>query len=518
MSLESIRTALDEAETFSPANGDGYGRPTHAEINDMGNAQRFANTHQDRLAFCPAREQWFGWVNTHWEHQTKTRIIRYAEQVVRQMDEAARATAEGAAKDEFMRHVKRSGSRTSLQAMADLARGHLEVPLNSWDANEHVLNIANGTIDLRTGMLEPNNANDHITSMVNIAYDEHATCSIWDQFIRDITCNDQELAAYLQRVVGYTLTGSIQEQKIFILHGPGANGKSTFLEIVRKLLGSVYARQTPSSTFCAKNPDTIRSDLARLVNARFVTSAELEIGHQLSESLIKQITGGEPITARNLYRDFFEYTPRFKLFIAVNHLPHIRNTDNGIWRRIQRILFKATFNDQRRDPDLQRKLEGELAGILRWAVQGAMEWYRNGLGTPPTVIEASSEYRAQVDTVERFISECCEVSPEYKEPCKRLQDAYKEFCSENNLHSVSVSKLWAALAERDYGTSRTKKDRFRDGLRLKEDDAGDTGDSTSNCYPIDSISKKQCKEVSPRSPQSLRKRLKRRKPKLRGDS
>jgi putative DNA primase/helicase len=220
-------------------------------------------------------------------------------------------------------------------------------------------------------------------------------------------------------VAGYALTGDTREQVLFILYGTGANGKSTFLEVLRALLGE-FARQTDFSTFLVRSSDTVRNDLAKLAGARFVTAVEAEEGRRLDEALVKQLTGGDRITARFLYKEFFEYDPQFKIFLATNHKPVIWSPGEAIWRRIRLIPFAVTIPEAEQDHTLVAQLCTELPGILRWAVQGCLAWQQEGLGIPEEVQQATAAYRQDMDALAGFLASCCVKGPDEQATSKAL--------------------------------------------------------------------------------------------------
>jgi putative DNA primase/helicase len=245
-------------------------------------------------------------------------------------------------------------------------------------------------------------------------------------FIDTVTGGDKQLAVYLQRVVGYSLTGLTTEQCLFFLHGDGANGKSTFLNVVNELLGSNLARQTPSETLMAKKNAGPSNDIARLQNVRVVIANEIEDGSLLAESLVKQMTGGDVMTGRFLYREFVDFKPKFKLFIAGNHKPTIRGRDNGIWRRIRLIPFTVTIPPAHRDKHLQGKLRAELPGILNWAIKGCRAWQKTGLAQPQIVTDAVDSYRIEMDLLAAWIDARCLVGPQHA--CK-VREIYGNYSS-----------------------------------------------------------------------------------------
>jgi putative DNA primase/helicase len=256
-----------------------------------------------------------------------------------------------------------------------------------------------------------------------VEYDPEATCPRWDKFLHRIMDGNENLLRFLKRMVGYCLTGDTSEQLLFLLYGTGANGKSTFLETIRCLLGD-YARQADLNTFVARSSDAIRNDIARLQGARLVSAVEAEASKKLDEPLIKQITGCDTVTARFLHKEHFEFKPTCKVVLASNHNPCLSGTDEGIWRRIRRVPFGVRIPEPERDLALQGKLKVELSGILRWALEGLADWQREGLGIPEEVKAATDTYREEMDVLADFLSEWCVLNPLAKVSAKPLYEVY----------------------------------------------------------------------------------------------
>ncbi len=287
------------------------------------------------------------------------------------------------------------------------------------------MNVSNGTLDLRTGELRPHRREDWLTKITPIVYDPEASCPQWHAFLRCILAGRQDVIDFLQRAIGYSLTGDTSEQCLFLLHGTGANGKSTFLEIARALLGD-YAEQAEFSTFLHKDRDTVRNDLAKLRGARFVSAVEVEEGRRLSEVVVKQLTGGDTITARFLFKEFFDFKPGFKLWLAANHKPVIRGTDYAIWRRIHLVPFTVTIPREEQDKKLPAKLKKELPGILAWAVKGCLAWQQDGQLVAPGAVEAATTaYRAEMDLIGGFLDECCVQQENAHAEASDLYNAYR---------------------------------------------------------------------------------------------
>ena len=308
------------------------------------------------------------------------------------------------------------------------------------DRDEMLLNCQNGTVDLRTGVLKPHNSADMITRMVNIQYDPQAECPTFLAFIIWAMCGDLALVSYLQRFIGYCLTGMTTEQVLNFWYGTGGNGKTTLMNVLQWLL-SDYAATADTSLIMKKNSGSDNNKLVMLAGlrgARAVTLSEVNDGEKLDEAAIKSFTGGDEIAARRLYNDFIYYTPTAKLIGFGNYKPHVRGTDNGIWRRIHLIPFEAAITDDTKDPNLPDKLRNELSGILAWAVRGCLEWQQIGLAPPPAILDAVKEYREEQDLFQCWLNECCRLDKHLKTSASDLIASYKEF---SGWHSISAKKF-----------------------------------------------------------------------------
>jgi putative DNA primase/helicase len=277
--------------------------------------------------------------------------------------------------------------------------------------------------------------------------------------------DDIDLIRYVQKALGYALTGDTREQCLFILCGTGANGKTTLMTAVAAAVGD-YSQHTPTETLLVKRNETIPNDVARLHGARLVTAAEAECNRQLAEALVKQLTGGDKITARFLHKEFFEFIPTFKFFLGVNHKPVIKGTDHAIWRRIRLIPFNVTIPTAEQDRLLPAKLEAERAGILRWMVEGCLAWQQEGLEPPGAVTNATEDYRERMDTVGAFIDECCIQDSELKTASRGLYEAYTKWSEMHGETPMNPSDFGARLGERGLTPYRTKTERGWCGLGL----------------------------------------------------
>jgi putative DNA primase/helicase len=346
----------------------------------------------------------------------------------------------------------------------------LNITANDVDKNPWLLNVENGTIDLKSGVFREHKREDMITKIARVSYDEKADCPLWKQFIREIMDCNIDLIRFLQTVSGWALTGDTSEQTMFILYGSGANGKSTFLNTLMKILGN-YAIAASTETFMKKSSDQISNDIARLRGTRFVTTAEAEQGRRLSEPIIKQITGNDTLTARFLYGEYFDFLPTFKVFMATNHKPLIRGNDYGIWRRIKLIPFTTRINSEKQDKHLEQKLILEGSGILNWLIAGAQRWFSEGLTQPSEISRATEEYRIEMDGFGNFIKEWCVQGTDYSVKARELFKAYVAWCEDNNEHACSERFMAMRLTELGLEKTRTAEARYWKGIKLKAEEA-----------------------------------------------
>jgi putative DNA primase/helicase len=373
---------------------------------DLGNARRLVDRHGADLINVGAT--WFAWDSMRWQADHTGEVVRRAKDTAESIVLEAERAPTGEVREALLKHALRSQSAGALKAMVTLASTEPSVVVSAdqLDAHPMLLNVQNGTVDLTTGELRRHDRADLITRLAPVPYVPDAVCPIWDRFMNTITGGDHELRAYLLRLTGAMLIGRGTDQKVFMLHGSGDNGKTTFVETSRRVLGD-YAAQAQMSTFVAGGRQSVRNDIARLAGRRLVTATEGDETQRLDEGLVKQLTGDDTITARYLYREHEEFRPTFTLMIVTNHLPEIRGSDRAIWRRIEVVPFVVTIPQEGRDEKLSEKLQRELPGILRSMVQGCLEYQRAGLHQPSAVLERSRAYREDQDHVGRFLLDCC---------------------------------------------------------------------------------------------------------------
>jgi putative DNA primase/helicase len=440
--------------------GDGFGSvPTRSpvageadpgfECSDLGNARRLAATYGDKLRYVPEWGRWLAWDGRRWARDITGEVHRHAKQVVDSiLDEAAQAPIP-ARREKLAKWWMQSQSAARLSATVLLAATEPGIPVEvaQLDADPWLLNVSNGTVDLRTGLLHPPKPAELLTKLAPVAHNPDAACPTFMAFLEHITAGDTELMTFLQCAVGYSLTGLVNEQTLFFCHGGGANGKTTLMTVLEQLLGD-YAIATAPNLLINTGDNEHPTAIADLVGVRMAVSQEVEEGRRLAESTVKQLTGGDTVKARFMRQDFFEFRPTHKLWLCANHRPFVRGTDHAIWRRIRLIPFTVTIPPEQQDKQLGDKLADELPGILNWAVAGCLQWQREGLGAPATVNDATSAYRNENDTIGRFIDECCVTGDGFKTAARDLRECYVAWCEDNGERPMSQRALAPHLHER----------------------------------------------------------------------
>lgn len=411
------------------------------DCTDAANAERLAERYGHKLRYVTG----WGWTfydGRRWKRDDSGEAVRLALETARsRYDDAivAYGLNDVARAQRLGKWAATSLSASRIGAMLELAQAHeaLRVAVSDFDASPWLFNVRNGVIDLKTGELLAHRPDDHISHIADVDYDPAASCDRWLGFLERIFDGRYSLIDFVQRAVGYSLTGLTTEQVLFLCIGTGANGKSTFLNALRALFGT-FGQQADFTTFLVRPGDGPRNDIARMAGARFVSAVEAGQDRKLSEPIIKQLTGGDPVTARHLYGEFFEFTPQFKLWMGANHKPTIRETAEAIWRRIRLIPFDVTIPQAERDPGLGDKLRAELPGILAWAVQGGLQWQREGLQAPEAVSKATATYRAEQDAFAAFLSDCCVIGPDRWATAGDLHRAYTRWGGEDNAKAFGI--------------------------------------------------------------------------------
>jgi putative DNA primase/helicase len=439
---------------------------------DLGNAERLVHYHGKDLRYCHQWGKWLIWDKTHWKEDITGEIVRKSKDTVKRIYQEASEETDKKERRMLAAHAMRSEAEGKIRAMISLAKSEAEIHVTTdeLDADHWKLNCLNGVIDLKTGKLMPHKREYMMTKIAPVNYEQSATCPTWEAFLHKIMGGKEELIEFLQRSVGYSLTGDISEHVMFILYGSGRNGKSTFANTIRDMLGGYADQANPESFMVKKNESSISNDIASLKGLRLVSTAEGEEGKRLAESLVKQITGGEPLKARFLRQEHFTFAPQFKLWFSTNHKPNIRGTDNGIWRRLCLIPFAVTIPTGEVDKSLPDKLKAEYAGILNWAIEGCTKWQKDGLKIPEEVQAATESYRGEMDALGAFIDECCITNPLAKVLVKDLYEVYEEWCEEGGEYTVKKRVLSQKLQDRGFKVERgTGNKMFCFGLGLQSE-------------------------------------------------
>lgn len=448
-------------------------------MDDTGNAERMFVNYGDRLRFSYIEKSWYYWDERRWCKDITGTVDRVADdslnimqqetELYRQIDQKLEQNGDKPSMEkQFIKHIKVSRSSKSKTAMKKELQHKVPVVPGQFDRDKYALNTPDGIIDLRSGKLTSHNIEKYITKLCGTGLSD-SDCPAWKSFLNTVFGGDPEMIRYIQKAVGYSLSGSTSEQCVFFLYGTGRNGKSTFLDIIRAMLGDYAANTQPETIMVSpKSAGGARSDIARLKGTRLVTTVEPNEGMRLDEGLIKQLTGGDPVTTRFQYSSEFEFVPEFKIWMATNHKPIIRGTDTGIWRRIHLVPFSVQIPESKVDRSMPLKLRKELPAILKWAVDGYALYRSEGLRLPSTALKAVNDYRREMDVVSAFISACCIVG-NGSEQSSTLYAVYCKWASDNNEYKMSHTRFTTELLKKD-GIER-KRDRdavYFQGLTLQD--------------------------------------------------
>jgi putative DNA primase/helicase len=460
----------DEAEVLAQQHADDVlaargRRPqdTALPYSDYTNALALVRNHRKNLRYCYPWGKWLVWTGTHWQQDVNGAVMRLAKRTVKRL--ASRAVKMDKLQiDQLFKHIKASLATAKLKAMIECAQSEEGIPVQpeDLDRDQWLLNCPNGTLDLRTGSLRAHDRKDLITRCIETPYDPKADCSEWKAFLWKIMAQNQELIDFLQRLIGLSLTGDVSEQFLYIFWGSGANGKSTLVNTVLKLLG-LYAMKANAELLMATKSDRHPTERADLFGKRCVATIETRESGRLNETFVKEATGGDPIRARRMREDFWEFDPTHKIILATNHKPQILGTDYAIWRRIHLVSFTVTIPEAQQDKKLVEKLNAEMPGILAWAVRGCLDWQQNGLRAPAEVTQETTAYRDDMDDVGQFLREMCTLQPYAKVRSSALHQAYLDWGGEA---APTQKSFTMRLTEHGYARMRGKTGQFWQGIGL----------------------------------------------------
>jgi len=440
---------------------------------DSGNAELFAFLYRDSVRFDHKQGRWLLWENDRWAEDKQDKVRGLMKQAARRRHELVLDLGES---DERTRQIKwalQSESRYAIDAALELAKSERNVTDDGekWDAGPMLLGVANGVVDLTTGQFRTATQGDFITKLSPVAFEANAECPRFKQFLKEIFDGDPERIHYIQKVVGYTLTGSVEEHCLFACFGSGRNGKSTLLEVLLHIMGD-YGVDLSFSTLETTHQI---GEGANLPGARFAKAVEIREGRRLDEARVKSWTGGDTISVRPLYQNAFSFSPTHKLWLAFNHKPVVADNSPAIWNRIHLIPFERKFEKQAADKKLLPALKAEAPGILNWAIEGCLLWQTEGLTVPTAVEDATRQYEQESDPVGPFLAECCEQSPEYHITKRELWKSYQGWSAE----PISQKAFAEKLRSRGFGERRTGSTRSWTGVRLRLCDKSDSSDTYS---------------------------------------
>lgn len=440
-------------------------------LTDYGNAQRLVHRHGKNIKYAEEIGQWYVWDGKRWKTRPVGALVQLAKDTIRAIPAELKGETDQGRRQKILSHALASESGRAIREAVKLAQSEPGIAIEpaDLDANRFLFNCKNGTVDLRTGELLPHRRDDLLTKCSPVDYDPKAACPVWESFLARVfgsnpvdpaDAGDTDLIAFIKRLMGYGLTGSVSEQILPILWGGGSNGKTTLLNVVREIMGKGYAGKAPRGLLMEKHSESHPVELTVLFGARVVIASESKRGQRMSAELVKDLTGGEAITARYMRENFFEFEPTHKLYLCTNHKPRIPDSDDGIWRRVILIPFNTKFwnpaagevgpDHLKRDNTLSDRLKAEYPGVLAWMVAGCVEWIKEGLGRPQAVRDETESYRLQEDNVGDFLAECCRISNAAGDATlKAVYARFCAWCSEGSLRAMSKNDFAADLRGRN---------------------------------------------------------------------
>ena len=439
------------------------------ELNDTGNAHTFINKYSHIIRYNVDNKSWIIYNGRYWQHDTFFTVKNMAEVIIEEMKQRAFLVDDFDKQKAILKNVNRIYNTAGKESMLKEAQHLVSIPCtnNDFDNDEWLFNTKSGVVDLHTGIIKEHDKGLMLSKYAPYEV-SHAEPKLWLKFLNEIFNNEKDLIHYIQKIFGYSMTGSNKEQVMFILIGDGANGKSLLLEVINKAMGSYGATTNVDILLEKKIQGANMGDVARLAGIRNVITEEPKMGDRLNESAIKTMTSGiGRIVARYLYGNEFEYTPIFKIFMATNYKPTIRGTDNGIWRRIRIIPFNVVINDAKQDKELINKLTREMPQILGWLIEGCIMWQKEGIHPPQVIADGIKEYRAEMDVVQRWIDENCEADEGYRTKANDLFEDFNRYVTANKEFQLSNTMFGRNLGKK-FEKKKSGGSFYYVGLRLKE--------------------------------------------------
>lgn len=439
-------------------------------LTDMGNGQRFADRNGGDALYVHTTGQWFVWDGVVWRNDSGGIVQRMAKDTVRGISREVASVSDDEKRNQIIKWYMVSQGDARIRAMLSMASSEyvLSATSEKFDADKHLFNASNCIVNLATGEMSHHNPEKYMTRVSPYKYDPEAQCPQFMAFLKRVFDGNAELISYVQRIVGYSLTGYTDEHKMFVLWGKGANGKSTLLEIILGLTGQ-YGKVADPNLLLNTMHDRSSVELAVLDGMRMVCCNETDASRSLAESRVKNITGGDTISARHLYSMPFEFRPQFKVWLATNYRPRVKYNSDGLWRRIALIPFEVRIPEHERIKGLNdRLLYEEGSGILTWAVHGAMDWFKQkDLREPECVRTATQEYRESEDTLSAFLHEYFHLDSNAVTASNTVRSLYNEWCRRHNEHVASHALFKSMLRDRGIEHVRTRAYNGYKGIRVR---------------------------------------------------
>lgn len=488
---------LDLPSGALPAMPDGH------PLSPRGDTHRVMLSHGDVVRYCKPLDRWFMWTGDHWSNDRMGLICNLLQQTISSVhelrdhptlrphrnDDDEEKSRKAAVRSEISKHVARAEKPSALKEVLEFLtfQPRIVVLPEQLDKDDLLVNTPSGIVDVATLEVRPHDPRLCQTRITGAPYVVASSkCDLWHSFIRWAMCEDEEVLSFLQRAAGVSLTGSAEDHVFFVCFGTGGNGKSTFVETMLALAGG-YGKVCDFNMFLEndRRSGQPNEELLALKDVRMVFAAEPEEGRRLREDVIKRVTGGEPISARPLFGSPIEFKPKFSLWLSANHRPAIRGTDDGIWRRVVMIPWDAKITAEKKDTLLGQKLLGELPGILRWVLEGANSWHKNGLRIPDKVRSATTAYREDMDEIGSFLQSQTVSYESAKVPSSRLYEVYRRWCEQQGSKAFKQKTFNQRVEERGYARSRSRYGIYFLGLGLLHSDAGEGGGDDNDRYADD---------------------------------